>query len=664
MNRKALFSISWIVLGNFFILIGRDIFLLIPKFRFENIMISARSQILFAYIILASYFWIRGWSYGLQNRFTFPGFLVSSVRRVQRFPPWLRWSLAVSLVLLPTILLFFTPLSHGKIGMWLRAIPILTAALGVSFLVKPQATLAEWLYTYTFSILAVGVVFYAEGILIGVTPYPFSLTWSEGNRLWDYSIKFGSDRYIFPGGEEIFALISPGREMLMGLPYLIPNISILGVRLWVALVQILMPVMLGSLLIAGNQNMKKVRKDVLLFAAWAFVFLLQGPIQPRLIVSAIIMVLGVRNKNLTVAIILVMLAGYWANISRWSWAYAPGLWAGMLALLREDTPSLRREDWGKLKRPISLGLAGYFGGQILTALIRVPSNTFVDTGEGLLLISAVNQTAFSQTLLWDRLLPNPTFSSGILLALLSVLLPIVVWSGLAYKKGKWRPNRLQVLGVSFPLVAFLAVGVIASTKIGGGADLHNTDMFLIGVLILAAFAWPHALRYLRGESTPLFFTILGYGALVMPVFYSISSPSPLVVSDNEYVYASLKVIQEEVDKAKGFGEVLFLDQRQLLTFGYIEGVPLVADYEKKYLMDQAMAGKAAYFDSFYDDIANHRFSLIVSEPLFLKTGNANKSFSEENDVWVTWVSQPLLRYYRVLVEFKALRIQLLVPREQ
>ncbi len=34
--------------------------------------------------------------------------------------------------------------------------------------------------------------------LTAVSNYPFSLSWSEGNRFWDYSIMYGMDRYINP----------------------------------------------------------------------------------------------------------------------------------------------------------------------------------------------------------------------------------------------------------------------------------------------------------------------------------------------------------------------------------------------------------------------------------------------------------------------------------
>ena len=102
--------------------------------------------------------------------------------------------------------------------------------------------------------------------------------------------------------------------------------------------------------------------------------------------------------------------------------------------------------------------------------------------------------------------------------------------------------------------------------------------------------------------------------------------------------------------------------------GYIQDVTLVPDYEKKFVMDQAMAGSQEYFDQFYTDMENRRFAMIVSDPLFTKIKDSDYIFSEENNAWVQWVAEPLLCYYapvrkipnRVLEEFN---IQLLVPRD-
>ncbi|NPA31434.1 MAG: hypothetical protein GXO37_05475, partial [Chloroflexi bacterium] len=68
-----------------------------------------------------------------------------------------------------------------------------------------------------------------------VSAYPFSQFWSEGNRLWDYSILFGRARYNYPPDRPIPVLGDLGRMALWGLPYLWPKADIRILRLWNAL---------------------------------------------------------------------------------------------------------------------------------------------------------------------------------------------------------------------------------------------------------------------------------------------------------------------------------------------------------------------------------------------------------------------------------------------
>jgi len=137
----------------------------------------------------------------------------------------------------------------------------------------------------------------------------------------------------------------------------------------------------------------------------------------------------------------------------------------------------------------------------------------------------------------------------------------------------------------------------------------------------------------------------------------------MVLPSQDLAEQYIEDIQHTVDVASLQGEVLFIDQRQLLTFGYIKNVNLVPDYEKKYMMDQAMAGNAPYFVQFYRDLASHRFSLIISDPLFLVEQGGDYSFGEENDAYVKWVSRPLLCYYEIKDTLTEVRVQYLVPRQ-
>jgi hypothetical protein len=92
-------------------------------------------------------------------------------------------------------------------------------------------------------------------------------------------------------------------------------------------------------------------------------------------------------------------------------------------------------------------------------------------------------------------------------------------------------------------------------------------------------------------------------------------------------------------------------------------VPFVAEYEKKYMMDQAMASNAIYFKQYYRDLAAGRFSLIVTEPLKVALKTEGGVFSEENDLWVIWVSAPTLCFYEPIMDDRNVGVMLLVPRE-
>ena len=99
----------------------------------------------------------------------------------------------------------------------------------------------------------------------------------------------------------------------------------------------------------------------------------------------------------------------------------------------------------------------------------------------------------------------------------------------------------------------------------------------------------------------------------------------------------MNIIEREAQKATiGGGEVLFMDQRQLLAFGNVGDIPLVAEYEKKLVMDKAMSQDDEYFADFYHDISNQRFALIVSEPQRLRLAKEGEDWGAENDVPFLW----------------------------
>jgi len=141
------------------------------------------------------------------------------------------------------------------------------------------------------------------------------------------------------------------------------------------------------------------------------------------------------------------------------------------------------------------------------------------------------------------------------------------------------------------------------------------------------------------------------------------STFPETLPSEQDTMKALGRIRQEVELAASSGDVLFIDQRQLLTFGYIKGVPLIPEYDKKVLINQAMSDDAQYFQSFYHDLASQRFLLIISNPLHMHIQTDTDDFGEENNAWVKWVSTPVLCYYEPLVTLKKVTVQLLVPRQ-
>jgi hypothetical protein len=403
----------------------------------------------------------------------------------------------------------------------------------------------------------------------------------------------------------------------------------------------------------------------------------QGPIYAPLLFAGILTMLGLRFR-LFPAILTVILASFYSHESRWTWSFAPGLWAGLAALLMVKNLSFRREKLKDLVRPIALGLAGLFGGRILPDMIPLLTSWFTaitakinssaaaaeKPSINIELLPDIAASATRQPLLWERLFPNSTYPPGILLGIVWAALPIIVLLIVLAIKKVWRPNWLQAAAVFIVSAAFFAVGLTASVKIGGGSNLHNLDMFLVTLVITAAAAltgfWP------RGKDTPSAgFWVSALLALVMifPLTYALRPSEKPHLPNAAAVDESLAVIHKEIGNTSQSEEILFIDHRQLLTFNFVPQVPLVDEYEKKKLMNKAMSADAAYFEPFYEDIRDRRFALIINEPLNLVIRGEDYAFGDENDAYVKWVTLPLTCSYEPVYTNYKTGVQLLIPRE-
>ncbi len=570
----------------------------------------------------------------------------------------LRWTVGALGILLPGLIKWFLPLpANFTFGYWEEFFLIYCIALIVAGLIlDKEINGGKSLLVIAGLITAAGCGHVILLKLAQVTAYPFTTYWSEGNRFFDYSTMFGSARYVVPAGKKIYAFITWGMQFPWALPFLLPNLTIGAFRLWYQLVWIV-PTLLLGLLAAWKKPFNGQNAAIaLIFAGWTFLFLEQGPIYIPLILAGLLTLLAVRAK-LPLGITLVMLASYYAKYSRWTWTFSPGLWSAMLTLLEIESPSFSKEGLKKLVRPLALGISGYVGGQILPFFLKNLSFSSVK------LVPDVVSSASRQPLLWNRLMPNATFAPGILYGLLWAALPLVIVLIALLLTGAWKINWMQALAMLVIAGAYLATGLIASVKIGGGSNLHNLDNFLVTLVMIAAAALASLRKKNYDLSGKPLLAALTALALIAPVTFNLPGGARLSLPDEAITKEALTTVENTVTQYKDKGEILFMDQRQLLAFGMIKDVPFVSDYEKKYLMDQAMAGNGKYFQAFYKDLQAGRFALIVNEPGNYIIRGSEDSFGEENDAYVKWVTVPLMCTYEPIYTSAAVGVELLVPRQ-
>jgi hypothetical protein len=620
-----------------------------------------------------------------------------------------RWLLWLAVLIAPVWFFQYTAMGFVFQKLYLRILIWIIMVCLMTILASSRDQLSGW-NEFLASLIVTASAFSIAASLKYVNGYPFSLGWSEGNRLWDYSVMFGKDLYIYPADKDIPVFLDTGRRLVGSLPFLFPGVTITMARLWIGLTLIIPYLLLGIALFRAAARDKVLW---LLLVLWTFLFLKQGPIHAPLVLSAALVALAWRAP-LWYAIPLLLSAGYLTDTSRFTWVFAPGIWVVMLEFSAAAfVPRADRQAVSAIwKRAVIVGVLGIFGGLVFPTIAQTTVSSLTPPAEAqaptvteqppsaatpapdynsefanLSYFDFVVKLVKDQPLLWYRLLPNSTYSNGILLSLLIAITPLLII--LIYLSGKkiWLLTKLQRLSLILPLLAFLAVGLVASTKIGGGGDLHNMDMFLIGLLFTGAVAWQNG----GGDWIQNDMMIPAVMKIVIVVLLVNSSIGPLlemrsyrfgedsyrlkILSDapreidlgmlptQPEIDSALGTIQAEVDKAKLKGEVLFMDQRQLLTFGHITNVPFVPDYEKKLLMNQAMSENSVYFDAFYADLAAQRFSLIVTEPLRTPIKDSSFQFGEENNAWVQWVAIPVLCYYEPVETIRTVNVQLLVPNE-
>jgi hypothetical protein len=482
-----------------------------------------------------------------------------------------------------------------------------------------------------------------------VTPYPFAMGWSETSRFYFPSLFLSKQVY---GQAYPWPILHPTLHLLLAPPYAI-DAPLWFHRLWQValrflLVGMIVPPLLNRLSIQNRQVRWLVGLGI-------FLFLFMGPLYFHLAVPVIIVLWGFSLQDERRTWIAVLLASLWCGWSRVNWYPVPGMIAAVLYLMEQ--PVEGRSLWKYLSRP----LLWFISGTVVAFLVQRVYVQLSGVEEGSF------YTSLSSDLLWYRLLPNATYFLGILPAALLASIPIWLMIYIVIRsspEASWNPIRLVLIfGALF--VLFVG-GLLVSLKIGGGADLHNFDAYFVLLLIVCLYLIFARYRLETGELSARVTLpwILVLAIFILPAWSWLRFNGGVRSYDPSATTKTLQGLQEHIDDVKDEGgEILFITQRHLISMHMLDGVTLVPEYEREDLMEMAMGNNSDYLGRFRSDMENQRFDLIIVDPLKFNIISRNRSFSDENNVWVRRVMRHILCNYREAAIFPADDIASYVPQE-
>ena len=543
-----------------------------------------------------------------------------------------------------------------------QTMPILWVFLWMSLIqtfALKQLRKMEWTTAFAIVVLTQGFVYQTWGIFAATSANPFSMGYSEAGRHYYASLFFAEKLY---GMQLPLPFLHPSRYLLLSIPFLVDGLPLWLHRFWQAFLWF--GLTLGSAYFLARR-MKQSAGITVFFTAWAFLFFLQGAVYYHLHVMVILILAGVSVKHPWRSLMVIVPASLWAGISRVNWFLVPAMLAIAIYVLetpielrrrRSPTPpdALKSASYARWKywlTPFVWGICGIAAALVSQfAYIQISGNAD----------AAAFGSSFTSDLIWSRLLPNETFPMGILPGILLVSAPALI---ALYQMTRGKRNYLHPLRW-LALIVMLAVlfvgGAIVSAKIGGGGDLHNMDAFLVMLSVLVTAWWGGQIGA-ENEAKPMMGRV-GWGVVVagllIPLGFAIRHIGFYPSFDEAVAEKDVQALQDALENG---GEILFITERQLIAFDYVNGVTLVPEYEQSELMEMAMSRNRAYLETFYSDLEARRFVWIVAEDQKF-TQQKEGAFVEENVAWVRFVGAPLLCNYKPVVTLTSNNLQVFEPR--
>ncbi len=520
---------------------------------------------------------------------------------------------------------------------WLFLWASLIQAIGLKSIWK-----LDWHVAFAVVLLGQGFIYQTYGIFAIASANPFSMGYSEAGRHFYASLFFSEKLY---GMNLPLPFLHPSRYLLLSLPFLVDGLPLWFHRFWQAFLWF------GLTLASAVSLAQRTRLNgwmKIFITAWAFLFFFQGAVYYHLHVMVILILAGVVANNPRRSLVFIILASVWAGISRVNWFPVPAMLAIAIYLL--EVP-VNDKGWKYWLTPFIWGVGGVVAALVSQFVyIQISGNADV----------AAFGSSFTSDLIWSRLLPNETFPMGILPGILLVSAPVLaaLYQMLHGKTASLHPLRWLAL-LTMLAVLFIG-GAVVSTKIGGGGDLHNMDAYLVMLSVVVTAFWANQVA-VEKEAMPMWGEVrwgVAAAVLLIPLGFAIRHIGFYPAFDKAVAEKDIQLLQDALQNG---GEILFITERQLITFDYVNGVTLVPEYEQSELMEMAMSRNRAYLDQYYADLHDRRFALIVAEDQKF-TQQKQGAFVEENVAWVRFVGAPLLCNYKPVVTLTSNNIQVFEPR--
>jgi hypothetical protein len=490
-----------------------------------------------------------------------------------------------------------------------------------------------------------------------VTSYPLSMGWSEGSRYYYASLFFS--KWVY--GETVpLSPLHPTRYFLQSIPFLIPSLGLPAHRFWQFLLWIAFTA--GTAIALSRRATFPAEKTFRwLLAGWYFLYILRVGIYYHLEVIVILPLLFVSAKHPWRSLIAVVLASLWAGISRVNWFPMPALIAIAIYLLEVPVSTVEPLTFKRLMQYLTQPLL-WLGAGMASALIAQTAYIPLSGNAG---NAEAFASSFSSALLWDRLWPNETYWLGVVPGILIVTGPLLAILIIAAVR-QWKDiHFLRWLGWFGMILVLFAGSLVVSTKIGGGGDLHNMDAYATLLGIVAVFFVGGRVQKEAGQPVEAVrpWAVLTY-ALIMPLFFLVLILRPYPSYKEAAIQSGYHQLVETVNELGKQGPVLFINERQMVTFGDVN-VAIVPEYEVVTLMEMAMSGNQPYLDKFYSDLANHRFAAIVATKQNMGIREEG-ALAEENNTWNSRISPYILCHYGPMlrVDSENTNVEVYVPKTE